>query len=315
MGFVLVTGGAGFIGSHLVDALIKRGRSVRVIDNFSTGRKENLKEHLNDVDLIKADICDFSAVKEAVDGVSAVYHLAAVSSVPMSVDNPLPTFESNLKGTWNVLEACRFAHVKRFVFTSSASVYGAADKIPFKESMLLLGSSPYAASKLIGEQMCDLYRRLYGLETVALRLFSVYGPRQNPRSQYANVIPNFTTRLLHGKQPTIYGTGRQTRDFVFVGDVIRAFLAAGRLKKAAGKVINFGSGKQTSVKELLRMIQKSLGTDIPPKFEPLKPGDDPRTLADTTMAKKLLNLTSLTPFQYGLNRTLVWFKENEMSPV
>ena len=176
--------------------------------------------------------------------------------------------------------------------------------------MTLQASSPYAASKLIGEQLCDLYRRLYGLETVCLRFFSVYGPRQNPYSQYANVIPAFATRLLNRETPTVYGDGKQTRDFIFVEDVVKAFQAAGKGKKVNGEVINFGSGKQTSVNQLLKMIQIGIKTDITPKFSPKKPGDDPRTCADTSKAKRLLGIKSVTPFQSGLNKTLKWFKEN-----
>ena len=309
MARVLVTGGAGFIGSHLVEALVRRGDEVVVLDNFSTGRRENLKPLLKQVRLARADVRDFDTVRRRMQGVSLVFHLAAVSSVPLSVDEPLDTFDANLRGTWNVLEAARLAGVRRVVFISSASVYGADCPVPFREDMPLKGSSPYATSKLVGEQLCDLYLRLYGLQTVALRLFSVYGPRQNPHSQYANVIPAFATCVLHGKTPTIYGTGEQTRDFVFVKDVVRALLQAARRRAVVGQVVNVGSGQQTSVKELLRLVQEVLGTDIPPRHAPLKPGDDPRTCADTTRARTLLGLNRLTPFRKGLRITCRWFKE------
>lgn len=307
---VLVTGGAGFIGSHLVRALVRRGDSVRVIDNFNTGRKENLAGCLKDIKLIKGDIRDPAAFKKAVRGVSHLFHLAAISSVPASVDNPVDTFDVNVNGVWKLMEASRLAGVKRVIFVSSASVYGAESKIPFKETMRLRGSSPYATSKLIGEQLCDLYGNLYGLETVALRFFSVYGPRQNRHSQYANVIPAFVTCCLNGSRPTIYGDGNQTRDFIFVEDIVRAMLAASRLKKAVGEVINIGSGRQTSVKQLLSTIQKILKTEIAPIYKPLKPGDDPATCADIGKAAMMLGMTKITPFESSLSKTVLWFKED-----
>lgn len=311
MSKILVTGGAGFIGSHLVQALEKRKHEVVVYDNFSTGRQENLQGCLNKISIIEADIRDFEKLKEATSGISQAYHLAAISSVPLSVDDPKTTADVNVNGSWNVLEACRINGIKRLIFVSSASVYGAATKVPFKESMSLRASSPYAASKLIGEQLCDLYWRLYRLETVCLRLFSVYGPRQNPRSQYANVIPAFITRLINRETPTIYGTGKQTRDFIFVEDVVEAFLIAGSSKKVNGEVINFGSGKQMSIIQLLKMVQSILDTDMLPKFMPLKPGDDPRTCADTGKCKRLLGIRKVTPFKKGLAKTVNWFKLNK----
>lgn len=313
MNKILVTGGAGFIGSHLVHGIIKSKNEVVVFDNLSTGRKENLQDCFDKITFVEADIRDFEKLREASQGVTLMYHLAAISSVPLSVDDPKTTADVNVNGTWNILEACRVNQVKRLVFVSSASVYGAATKIPFKESMSLKASSPYAASKLIGEQLCDLYGRLYGLETACLRFFSVYGPRQNPHSQYANVIPAFATRLLNGETPTVYGDGKQTRDFIFVEDVVKAFLAAGKGRKVIGEVINFGSGKQVSVNQLLKMIQLGLNTNITPKFSPKKAGDDPRTCADTTKAKRLLGIKQVTPFQKGLQKTLKWFKLNTPS--
>lgn len=305
---ILVTGGAGFIGSHLVGDLVHRGRRVRVLDNFSTGRRENLKEVSKKVEIMRGDVRVLPALLKAARGVDLIYHLAAVSSVPHSVDDPVSTWDANLGGTWNVLEAARRCGVARVVFISSASVYGAAKSIPFKETMPLAGTSPYATSKLLGEQLCDLYRRLYGLETVAVRLFSVYGPRQNPRSQYANVIPAFATQLLAGKTPTVYGTGSQTRDFVFVKDVARALCLAGQSRKVTGEVINVGSGVQLSVKALLRSIQEALDIHTPPRHAPKKAGDDPRTCADTRKARRLLGFRTLTPFPKGLAITLAWFK-------
>lgn len=307
---IVVTGGAGFIGSHLVKALVRGNNKVSVVDNFSTGRKENLQGVLKDIKLHRFDVRNFQALRKALQNVSCVFHLAAVSSVPLSVDDPLTTGEVNVTGTWNVLEASRLNKVKRVVFVSSASVYGTGLKIPFNETMNVRGTSPYASSKLIGEQLCDLYWNLYNLETVALRFFSVYGPRQNPYSHYANVIPSFTTKLITGQTPTIYGDGKQTRDFVYVGDIVRAFIQASRRKNAVGQIINIGSGKQVSIKKLLSMIQKILNTNIKPRFSPLKPGDDPHTCANSNKAKKLLGINKYIPFEEGLKKTVLWFDKN-----
>lgn len=304
----LVTGGAGFIGSHLVKNLLERNYTVRVLDNFSTGRDENLAGCSGNLEVIRGDIRDAAKLEQVMRGVSLTYHLAAISSVPLSVDQPAPTFDVNLGGTCNVLEAARANRVKRFVFVSSASVYGAVARVPFRESMQLQGSSPYATSKLIGEQLCNLYMRLYGLEVVALRFFSVYGARQNPQSQYSNVIPAFASRLLRGETPTVYGDGKQTRDFVYVGDIVRGMTEAGRRKGVVGEVINIGTGKQTSVLQLLAHIQKTLGTDIPHQFSPRKPGDDPRTCADPGKAIRLLGFKRFTPLDKGLALTLSWYK-------
>lgn len=305
---VLVTGGAGFIGSHLVGALLKRGKEVRILDNFSTGFRHNLAGLGGSLQIRKGDIEEYAAVQRAMRDIDTVFHLAAVSSVPQSVDHPLPTARINVQGTWNVLEAARKAGVRRLVFISSASVYGAKTTVPFRESMPLRGSSPYATSKLLGEQLCDLYFRLYGLSTTCVRLFSVYGPRQNPKSQYSNVIPALAKRLLLSNAPLIYGTGKQTRDFVYVEDVVKALLLAAHRKAAVGQVINVGTGHQTSILQLLRDIQNVLGIRIPPVFSPLKPGDDPRTCAHTARCRKILGMVPSTPFSKGLKATLDWYR-------
>lgn len=307
---VLVTGGAGFIGSHLVRALLKRGKAVRVLDNFSTGYRHNLAGINGSLQVRKGDIEKPGDLRKAMRDIDTVFHLAAVSSVPQSVDQPLPTARVNVQGTWNVLEAARVAGVRRLVFISSASVYGARTTVPFRESMSLRGSSPYATSKLLGEQLCDLYLRLYGLSTTCLRLFSVYGPRQNPKSQYSNVIPALARRLLSSKAPLIYGTGKQTRDFVFVEDVVQALLRSAHRKSAVGQVINVGTGRQTSILQLLKAIQQELGTRIKPVFEPMKPGDDPRTCAHTGRCRKILGMVPHTPFSKGLKATLDWYQSS-----
>ncbi len=307
---VLVTGGAGFIGSHLVENLVKNNFDVVVYDNLSTGIKKNILPVLKNIKFVNNDVRNFKGLKNAMRGAVTVYHLAAISSVPYSVDNPIETSDVNIGGTQNVLEAARINKVKRVVYVSSASVYGATNKVPFKESMIVKGSSPYAISKLIGEQLCDLYLNLYGVETVSMRFFSVYGPRQNPRSQYSNVIPSFATKLLSDIQPTIYGDGKQTRDFVYVGDIVKALRLASRKKSAVGEVFNVGPGELTSVNDLLAGIQKILKTNIEPKFLDKKAGDDPCTLADPTKVKRVLGLQKFQPFQAGLKKTILWFKEN-----
>ena len=259
----LVTGGAGFIGSHLVSSLLQKGHSVALLDNFSSGRRENLAG-LEKAELAEGDVRDFDLVSRLAQGADLVFHLAAVVSVLTSLENPQDTWEVNLKGTYNVLEAARRARVKRVIFISSSAVYGEYPKLPFKETFPLQPESPYALSKWMGEELCSLYWRLYKLETVALRLFNVYGPRQNPFSQYANAIPNFTQRLLSSQTPTVYGDGSQTRDFVYVEDVVRAVELAARSKKAVGGAFNVASGKRLSVNKLFGEIQKILGTNAKP---------------------------------------------------
>jgi nucleoside-diphosphate-sugar epimerase len=309
MGKILVTGGAGFIGSHLVHGLVKSGKDIRVLDNFSSGRKENLAGIRKDIHLVKGDIRDRRTVERAFDGVSHVFHLAAIASIHQSVADPITTWDVNVSGAINMFDAARRFGVSRLVFISSASVYGSDTPVPFRELMPLRGSSPYASSKLMGEQLCDLYWRLYGLPTVALRFFSVYGPRQNPYSQYANVIPAFSTRVSLKETPVIYGDGKQTRDFIYVGDVVRALLLTMKLNRVRGEVINFGSGRQTSINELLKSIQKILGTKVKPQYLPKKAGDDPHTLADTAKCRRLLKITRVADLETGLKKTCPWYSQ------
>lgn len=261
-------------------------------------------------EVIEGDVLDFELVGRVLTGANAVFHLAAVVSVLTSLEDPQTTWEVNLKGTYNVLEAARRAKVKRMVFISSSAVYGEYPKLPFKETLPVMPESPYALTKLMGEELCSLYWRLYKLETVALRLFNVYGPRQNPFSQYANAIPNFTRRLLTGQTPTIYGDGNQTRDFVYVGDVVRAAELAARSKKAIGGVFNVGSGKRLSVNKLFAEIQKTLGTNAQAEFSPRKQGDVLHTWADLSRAKKILGFKPKTDFGQALAETALWFKNS-----
>jgi len=279
------------------------------LDNLSSGRKENLVG-LERAKLVEGDVRDFDLLVRLIEGADTVFHLAAIASVLTSLEDPQTTWEVNLKGTYNVLEAARRAKVKRLVCISSSAVYGECPKLPFKESFPPQPESPYALSKLAGEQLCSLYWRLYGLETVALRLFNVYGPRQNPFSQYANAIPNFTRHLLTGQTPTIYGDGNQTRDFVYVGDVVRAAELASRSKKAVGGVFNVGSGKRLSVNKLFAEIQRILKTSAKPKFSPRKQGDVLHTWADLTRAKKVLGFSPKADLARSLRETVLWFKNS-----
>lgn len=304
-----MTGGAGFVGSHVVARMLEEGHSVAVLDNFSSGRRENLAI-MPEAEVTEADVRDFETVERKLAGVDTVFHLAAMVSVPASLEDPRTTWEVNLKGTYNVLEAARRAKVRRMVFTSSSAVYGENPKPPFKENSPLLPESPYALTKLMGEELCSLYGRLYKLETVILRLFNVYGPRQNPSSQYASAIPNFTRCLLAGQTPTVYGDGDQTRDFVYVEDVVRSAELTARSKKAVGGVFNVGSGKRLSVNKLLAEIQKILGTSARPGFSPRKQGDVLHSGADLARAKKVLGFSPKANFSKALSETVLWFKNS-----
>jgi len=288
---------------------LKQGHSVTILDNFFSGRRENLAG-LEKALLVEGDVRDYDLVGRLSEKVDYVFHLAAVVSVLTSLEEPQTTWEVNLKGTYNILEAARRAKAKRVVFISSSAVYGEHPKLPFKETFPLSPESPYALTKLFGEELCSLYWRLYKLETVALRLFNVYGPRQNPFSLYANAIPNFTKHLLTGQTPTIYGDGNQTRDFVYVGDVTRAAELAARAKKAVGGVFNVGSGKRLSVNKLFGEIQSILGTSAKPQFSPRKQGDVLHTWADMTRAKKILGCKPKANFSKALKETVLWFKDS-----
>ena len=263
---------------------------------------------------MEGDVRDFKKLDGLLEGTEVVFHLAAVVSVLTSLEDPQTTWEVNLKGTYNILEASRRAKVKRMVYISTSAVYGEYPKLPFVESHPPQPESPYALSKLVGEQLCSLYWRLYGLETVALRLFNVYGPRQNPFSQYANAIPNFTRRLLTRQTPTIYGDGNQTRDFVYVDDVVRAAELAARSKKAVGGVFNVGSGKRISVNKLFAEIQKILKTEAGPEFSPRKQGDVLHTWADVKLARRVLGFSPKADSARSLRETVLWFKNSGIFP-
>jgi UDP-glucose 4-epimerase len=296
----LVTGGAGFIGSHLVDRLVREGWRVRVLDDFSSGREQNLAASRAHIELLRGDLCDDALAARAVAGADVVFHEAAVPSVPRSVAEPVRTNRVNITGTLGLLEAARAAGVRRFVFAASSSAYGNTETLPKAEEMAPTPESPYALQKLAGEEYCRLYTKLYGFETVALRYFNVFGPRQNPESEYAAVVPRFITACLAGRAPTIYGDGEQTRDFTFVGDVVEANWLAAHAKAPVGSVINVAGGRRISLNELLRAIQSIAGTSLSAKYEPARAGDVKHSLASMARAEALLGFRPRTTLLDGL---------------
>ncbi|MBI5571351.1 MAG: SDR family oxidoreductase [Desulfomonile tiedjei] len=315
---ILVTGGAGFIGSHLVEALLERGDRVRVLDNFSTGKRENLESLGNgrwipgrDFAVIEGDLRDPQAVRDAIAGTDGVLHQAALGSVPRSVVDPVTTHQVNADGTLNVFLAARDCQVPRVVYASSSSVYGDSATLPKQEGTEGFPLSPYALSKQIDESYGRLFRDLYGFETVGLRYFNVYGARQDPLSQYAAVIPRFVTALLSGKAPTVYGTGLQSRDFTFVGDVVDVnFLALDAPADACGAAYNVGRGDQATLLELLAILQDLLGTAITPCHEPPRAGDVMHSRADTSRAQQVLGFSAKLDLRQGLEQCIEWYRNN-----
>jgi len=307
----LVTGGAGFIGSHLVEALVKRGEGVRVLDNFLTGKRENIAAFLEDIDLIEGDIRDLETCKHAVEGVDFVLHQAALPSVPRSVEDPILTNEINIRGTLNLLLASRDAGVKKFVFASSSSVYGDDTVLPKKEGMEGTPLSPYAVTKLVGEKYCQVFSRGFDLPTVSLRYFNIFGPRQDPLSQYAAVVPLFITKMIKGESPIINGDGEQSRDFTYVANVVEANMLAIKASEISGDVINLACGEKTTVNQLFESIRQILHKDVSPIHEDPRPGDIRHSFADVTKAKKLLKYEPKISLGEGLEETILWYQGKE----
>jgi nucleoside-diphosphate-sugar epimerase len=305
----LVTGGAGFIGSNIVEELLKRGHSVAVFDDFSTGRRQNLESFLPDMELIVGDLRDADAVRKAVQGRTFVLHQGAVASVSHSIDDPATSNEVNIRGTLNVLIAARDCGVKRVVVASSASVYGDSPLLPKVETMPVLPVSPYAVTKLAAEKYCAAFHNVYGLETIALRYFNVFGPRQDPLSQYSAVIPLFITALLKKKQPVIYGDGEQSRDFTFVANAVDANLRACYAEGVAGEFFNVACGERYSLLDLLNSIASILGVSVQPRHEPDRSGDVKHSLADISKIKDLMNYEPSVSFHEGLARTVAHFSQ------
>jgi UDP-glucose 4-epimerase len=305
MSLYLVTGGAGFIGSHLAEELVRRGHQVRVLDNFSTGKRSNL-EHVPGVELVEGDLADADACATAVRGVEYVLHQGAIPSVPRSVADPVTSNRSNVDGSLNILVAARDAGVRRVVYAGSSSAYGDTPTLPKREDMPTRPLSPYALQKLVAEQYCQLFTSLYGLETVTTRYFNVFGPRQDPGSPYSGVISLFSTALLQGRQPTIYGDGGQTRDFTYIANVVDGVLRACDAPAASGQVINVATGGRISLNALLSAMNDILGTSITPVYGAPRAGDVRDSQADISKAKTLLGYEPTVSLEDGLRRTLDW---------
>lgn len=303
----LVTGGAGFIGSHIAETLLKEGHAVRVVDNFDTGRRETLDSLRGQLEVIEGSIADGALMNKAMKGIDIVFHEAARGSVPRSVEDPAGTHEANVTGTLQVLISARDAGVQRVVCASSSSIYGETPELPKNETMPATPMSPYGLSKLMLEYYCRLFTQIYGLETVALRYFNVFGPRQNPFLQYAAVIPLFILQMMQGKPCTIYGDGEQTRDFTYVADCVRANLLASTAPGAAGKVYNIACGGQISVNELHAELKDMIPSGVNPVYEPGRPGDIKYSFADIGRAKKDLGFSPSFSLKSGLEQTVRWF--------
>jgi len=305
VGVYLVTGGAGFIGSHIVERLRSRGDQVRIADDFSSGRRENVPAG---VDVVDGDLADPAVAAKAVAGCEFIIHQAAIPSVPRSVNDPVRSHRANVDGTLNVLIAARDAGAKRLVFAGSSSVYGDTAVLPKREDMRPAPLSPYALQKLIGEQYCQIFTRLYGLETVVTRYFNVFGPRQQPGSPYSGVISLFIEALAEGRAPKLHGDGKQTRDFTFVGDVVTGVLRCCEAPNVSGEVINVAAGGRISLLELIRSLQMILKTNLTPEFGPTREGDVRDSQADIGKARKLLGFAPSVPFDEGLRQTVAWYQ-------
>ncbi|MCM8800582.1 MAG: SDR family oxidoreductase [Candidatus Omnitrophica bacterium] len=306
----LVTGGAGFIGSHIVEYLVKRGYFVRVLDNFSTGKKENLKEVLNKIELVQGDIRSLETCFKVTRGIDFVLHQAALRSVPKSLEIPEVYNEVNIQGTLNLLKASLRNRIKRFVFASSSSVYGQVKRFPEKEDFLPSPFSPYGLTKLTGEYYCQIYQKQFGLSTVSLRYFNVFGPRQAIDDEYAVVIPKFISCLLRDQSPPIYGTGKQSRDFTYVSNVVEANFLAATKRSLTKNIFNIASGKSYTILELLKILKKITKKQIDPVFLPVRAGDVFKTHADISQAKRLLGFKPKIDFMEGLRLTVQYFQEN-----
>lgn len=304
----LVTGGGGFIGSHLVDGLLARGDVVRVLDNFSTGKRENLQHNIEKIQLLTGDLRESEILNEAVQGVDYIFHQAAFVSVPQSMEDPDSCFDINVNGTGKLLAAARAAGVKRVVLASSAAVYGENEAVPLSEDEEPDPLSPYAASKSINEIYARLFTKHLGLNVVALRYFNVYGPRQNPASDYAAVVPIFIKILEDEDEPAIFGDGLQTRDFVYIADVVQANIQASESGKAPGKVFNICSGQEISLLDLLEKLSTIYNRKIQPSFQEARPGDIYRSLGDPNKAREILEFSSTTSIIDGLDETAAWMR-------
>jgi nucleoside-diphosphate-sugar epimerase len=308
-GIALVTGGAGFIGSHIASALVNDGARVRVLDDLSTGHRENIDEIGGDVDFIQGSVADEELLNKALENVELVFHEAAIPSVPRSVEAPRQTHIASVDGTFSLLVAARDRGVRRVVYAASSSAYGDQPTLPKSEEMRPDPLSPYAVAKLVGEYYCRAFTRVYGLETVSLRYFNVFGPRQDPGSQYSGVVSRFICSLLSNERPVIYGDGEQSRDFTYIDNVVFANLNAASAKEASGKVINVANGQRITLNQLLAELKELTGKqDVTADYLEPRVGDVRHSLADNTMARELLGYESKVDLREGLRRTIDWFK-------
>lgn len=305
---ILVTGGAGFIGSHLAGRLVELGHEVTVLDDLSTGREQNIAHLMGRIRFVRGSITDMTLLREVMQGVEVVFHQAALGSVPRSVEDPATTHEVNITGTFNVLLAARDTGVRRVVYAASSSAYGDTPTLPKVESMLPNPLSPYAVSKLVGEYYCQVFTRVYGLETVSLRYFNVFGPRQNPDSQYAAVIPRFITAALKGEPLTVYGDGEQSRDFTYIENVVQANLLAMESAAAVGKVYNVACGGRYTLNELIRQLEGILGRKLEVRYLPPRAGDVKHSEASVALARRDLGYAVVVPFNAGLAQTVKWYQ-------
>jgi len=305
----LVTGGAGFIGSHIATALVKRGDAVRVLDNLSTGSRDNLAHLGDDVEIIEGDLLDEESVKRAVADIELIFHQAALASVPRSLKDPLATHAACATGTLSLLNAARHANVRRLLYAGSSSAYGDLPVLAKRETDPLSQLSPYAAAKLAGEAYCQAFTASYGFETVVIRYFNVFGPRQDPNSEYSAVIPKFVAAMIEGERPTVFGDGRQSRDFTYIDNVVNGNLAAAQCEQAAGKVFNVACGQQFSLLNLIDSINSVLGTNIEPFFAEPRAGDVRDSLADITAARRMLGYEPAVDFEEGLQNSIAYYLE------
>ncbi len=306
----LVTGGAGFIGSNICKKLVSEGCSVRVVDNLLTGKKSNLADVIDKIEFIEADMGDSEVAQSAMKDIDVVLHQGALPSVPRSVDDPTATHKHCVDATFTLLLAARNASVKRFVFAASSSAYGDTPTLPKVETMLPSPLSPYAAAKLFGEYYCLVFYEVFGLETVSLRYFNVFGPYQDPTSQYAAAIPAFVTAILKDEPPTVFGDGEQSRDFTYVDNVVEANLLAARAKETKGEVINIACGQAVTINEIIDMINNLLGKKVKPVYTDPRPGDVRHSLADITAARDLIGFKPTILFEQGLELAIDWYREN-----
>jgi nucleoside-diphosphate-sugar epimerase len=313
-GIALVTGGAGFIGSHLAAALIARGARVRVIDDLSTGHPENLEEIGGDVDFVRASLADEESTRRALEDVELIFHQAAIPSVPRSVDNPRETHVACVDGTFTLLAAARERNVRRVIYAASSSAYGDQPTLPKKEEMRPEPLSPYAVAKLVGEYYCQVFNRVYNLETVSLRYFNVFGPRQDPSSQYSGVISRFISSLLGSERPVIFGDGEQSRDFTYVANVVEANMRAAETTTGVGHVINIANGERTTLNELLDVLKKITNrTEVEAEYREPRVGDVRHSLADITQARELLGYEPRVRLEEGLRLTMEWWRQSRFN--